>query len=147
MIGIRITEIKECTIIGYGSEIKKGSRDVIIGCNNTVEGDDNIVIGNNNKILGNRNFVIGHNLSVVGNDHYIVSSTDINIQNNFKSLLFDNELIYKLLLFTEFINSTNYPEDIIRYVTLKLYDIRLNKGEALSYCSNTILNALSKLQH
>jgi hypothetical protein len=140
-----MTECKECTIIGYKSEVKKGSRDVIIGYGNDVEGDANIVIGNNNKISGNGNFVIGHNLSIIGDNHYIISSLDVNIQDNFKSLLFNNQLIHKLILFTEYINKENYPKDIIRYVTLKLYDIRLNKGEAISYCSSMIRDALQQL--
>ena len=140
-----MSEITECTIIGHGSTVKKGSRDVIIGYNNTAEGDNNIIIGNNNNILGNNNFVICHNLNIVGNNHYIVSSTDTCIQSKFKDLLFDNELVYKLLLFTEFIKDIKYPKDIIRYITSKLYDIRLNKGEAISYCNSVIFNALQQL--
>ena len=127
------------TIFGSESDIDKGSNNVIIGAKNLVNGDNNLIMGNNNNIIGSNNVIFGNGLSITGDDHYIVMSTHIHKNID---LMFDRDLIYKLLIFDTGV-SMILPKDIVRHICNIIYDIRLSKGEAMSYCSKTIQNAFS----
>jgi len=75
--------IERCTIIGYGSDVKKGSDDVVFGYGNVVSGKRNVILGNNNTVEGDDNIVIGNDQHIVGNNHKFIKSDVTN----------DNELV------------------------------------------------------
>lgn len=126
-------------LIGYRGDLGDNSHNnIIIGANNYVIGDHNMIFGNNNKITGSNNVIFGSDLIINGDNHYIIIS---NIIHKNTDLMLDNDIIYKLLLFNHQ-NIVHMSIDIIRHIVNYIYNIRLSNGEAISYCTNIIQNAL-----
>jgi hypothetical protein len=128
-------------IIGYQSEINSYDSDnnIIIGTNNNVDGNNNMIIGHNNIVKGSNNVIFSSNQTIICDNYYIVPLTRAHKN---MSIMFDDILIYKLLIFKHFIEIMLMPDDIVKSVVYYVYDLRLTKGEAMGYCVNTIKQAL-----
>ncbi len=62
-------------VIGCDSQIRKGSRNTLIGRNSSIVGNDNFVVGNGNNVEGNNCFIMASNQSIKGDNIVIIDFT------------------------------------------------------------------------
>jgi hypothetical protein len=138
-----LSPINMNVIIGQYSDVNAGHNNVIIGAHNTITGNNNIVIGTNNTITGNNNVVFGNNLVINDDVNYVVIGNDVirDIDSNIsRNIMFDKELVYKLMLFSSL---DELPYDIQRVIIKTAHDIRLTRGDAMAYVVSIMRNAMN----